>query len=104
MKSGTLAAKTAAYLSDMAKAIEPLKDIFGKDIAAIYSSLEQLTGININGMGPQGIANTASSIRNALTVTGATIHDIKRYQDGLTAINKQYGIHVRPVDQLRQAT
>lgn len=104
MKSGTLATKTAAYLSDMTKAIEPLKDIFGKDIAAIYSNLEQLTGININGMSPQGIANTASGIRNALTVTGATVHDIKRYQDGLAAINKQYGIHVRPVDQLRQAT
>lgn len=99
----TLAKKTSMYLKDMAKAIQPLKDIFGNDIPSLYSSLEQLTGININGMSAQGISNLASGIRNTLTVTDASLTDVARYQSGIQQLSDSYGIRMRPADKLNQA-
>lgn len=99
----TLAKKTSMYLQDMAKAIQPLKDIFGNDIPSLYSSLEQLTGININGMSAQGISNLASNIRNTLTVTDASLTDVSRYQSGIQRLSDSYGIRMRPADKLNQA-
>lgn len=76
------ASRFRAKLQDMAKSIEPWKDIFGKDIPQLLNQLESLTGTSL-GTSSADIGALGHRMIGIMGATGARIQNIAAYKDAL---------------------
>ena len=69
-------------VQNLSKALEPWKEIFGKDIPQLMNQLEALTGRSV-GAQAGSLHNTALNLMSVLNVTGAKIQHIAAYKDAI---------------------
>lgn len=69
-------------VQNLSKALEPWKEIFGKDIPQLMGQLEALTGRSV-GSQTGSLHNTALNMMSVLNVTGAKIQHIAAYKDAI---------------------
>lgn len=69
-------------VQNLSKALEPWKEIFGKDIPQLMGQLEALTGRSV-GAQSGSLHNTALNMMSVLNVTGAKIQHIAAYKDAI---------------------
>ena len=66
-------AKFEQKVQQTARALSPLKDIFGTDVKAMTDMLQAVTGQNINQLSPNMISSIATSTVNMARYSGATV-------------------------------
>lgn len=63
-------------LQQLTKAIEPLRDVFGKDVPAMLSTIEGMTGMSVGQVSLPALRTLSENLTNSMQVHGYTIAQI----------------------------
>lgn len=70
-------------VKEVSRALEPWKDIFGKDVPELLNQLEALTGTSIGASSSADIQSLGNRMTAILGATGAKVQHIAAYRDAL---------------------
>lgn len=94
--------KLARKVQDITAQLRPLKDIFGRDIPAMFNALQQLSGQAFSSMSARQVANQTTKLISLMKVTGVGVQDISKASQAIREQVRQ--INPRTADSAQLAS